>query len=129
MEAARGYSRLHPRCGTAFLLVVLVVSILVFAIALPLLPRLAEAGWLNQTLLIALKIVLMLPIAGVSYEVIRLAGKKEGRGIWGALIWPGLQLQRLTTREPSDDQIEIALAALKAATCTDKDQEASICVL
>ncbi len=129
VEAARGYSRLHPRCGTAFLLVVLVVSILVFAVCLPLLPRLASAGWLNQALLIALKIVLMLPIAGVSYEVIRLAGKKEGRGFWGALIWPGLQLQRLTTREPSDDQIEIALAALKAATCTDKDQEPSICVL
>jgi uncharacterized protein YqhQ len=129
VETARGYSRLHPRCGTAFLLVVLVVSILVFAVALPLLPRLAASGWLNQALLIGLKIVLMLPIAGVSYEVIRMAGKKQGRGLWGALIWPGLQLQRLTTREPSDDQIEIALAALRAATCTDKDQEPSICVL
>ena len=129
VETARGYPRLHPRCGTAFLLVVLVVSILVFAAALPLLPRLAANGWLNQALLIGLKIVLMLPIAGVSYEVIRMAGKKQGRGLWGALIWPGLQLQRLTTREPSDDQIEIALAALQAATGTDKDQEPSICVL
>ncbi len=129
VETARGYPRLHPRCGTAFLLVVLVVSILVFAVALPLLPRLAARGWLTQALLIGLKIVLMLPIAGVSYEVIRMAGKKQGRGLWGALIWPGLQLQRLTTREPSDDQIEIALAALRAATGTDKDQEPSICVL
>lgn len=92
-------------------------------------PRLAESGWLNQALLIGLKIVLMLPIAGVSYEIIRLAGKKQGQGFWGALIWPGLQLQRLTTREPSDDQIEIALAALKAATATAHDEEPSICVL
>jgi uncharacterized protein YqhQ len=129
VEAARAYPRLHPRCGTAFLLVVLVVSILMFAVFLPLLPRLAEAGWLNQVLLIGLKILLMLPIAGISYEVIRLAGKKQGQGFWDALIWPGLQLQRLTTREPSDDQIEIALAALKAATNTSQDEGPSLCVL
>ncbi|RJX34383.1 MAG: DUF1385 domain-containing protein [Desulfarculus sp.] len=129
VEGARAYPRLHPRCGTAFLLVVLVVSILVFALALPALPRLAQAGWLNQALLIGLKIVLMLPIAGISYEVIRLAGNKQGRGLWGALIWPGLQLQRLTTREPSDDQIEIALAALKAATTTGQEEGPSLCVL
>jgi uncharacterized protein YqhQ len=120
---------LHPRCGTAFLLVVLVVSILVFATVFPLLPRLAESAWLNQLSQIGLKILLMLPIAGVSYEVIRLAGRKGGRGIWGVVLWPGLQLQRLTTREPSDEQLEIALAALKAAVDTAADQEASLCVL
>lgn len=129
VEAARDYPRLHPRCGTAFLLVVLVVSILIFAVCLPLLPRLAEAGWLNQVLLIGLKILLMLPIAGIAYEVIRLAGKKQGQRFWDALIWPGLQLQRLTTREPSDDQIEIALAALKAATNTSQEEGPSLCVL
>ncbi len=129
VEAAKVYPRLHPRCGTAFLLVVLVVSILIFAIFLPLLPRLAASGWLNQALLIGLKILLMLPIAGISYEVIRLAGNRQGQGFWDALIWPGLQLQRLTTREPSDDQIEIALAALKAATNTSSDEGPSLCVL
>jgi uncharacterized protein YqhQ len=129
VESARQYSRLHPRCGTAFLLVVLVVSILIFAIAFPLLPRLAEAAWLNQVLLIGLKIFLMLPIAGISYEVIRKAGKMEGRGFWGVLLWPGLQMQRLTTREPNDQQIEIALAALKAALDTDEAESASIRVL
>ena len=108
---------------------VLVISIVIFAVALPLLPRLAQAGWLNQALLIGLKIFLMLPIAGISYELIRLAGNHDGKGFWGALIWPGLQLQKLTTREPSDDQIEIALEALKAATCTSKDEGPSICVL
>lgn len=129
VERARRFSRLHPRCGTAFLLVVLVVSILVFATVFPLLPRLAESAWLNQLSQIGLKILLMLPIAGVSYEVIRLAGRKGGRGIWGVVLWPGLQLQRLTTREPSDEQLEIALAALKAAVDTAADQEASLCVL
>lgn len=129
VDAARAFPRLHPRCGTAFLLVVLVISIFIFAALLPLLPRLAEAGWLNQTLLISLKILLMLPVAGVSYEMIRLAGKKQGAGFWGALLWPGLQLQRLTTREPSDRQIEIALAALSAAIDTDANEAPSICVL
>ncbi len=129
VESARQYSRLHPRCGTAFLLVVLVVSILIFAIAFPLLPRLAEAAWLNQVLLIGLKILLMLPIAGISYEVIRKAGKMKGRGFWGVLLWPGLQMQRLTTREPDDQQIETALAALKAALDTGEAEPASIRVL
>ena len=126
---ARGFSRLHPRCGTAFLLVVLVTSILVFALVFPLLPRLAQPAWLNQVAQIGLKILLMLPIAGVSYEVIKLAGKKGGRGFWGLLLWPGLQLQRLTTREPDDSQIEIALCALRAATATEADRDPSIDIL
>ncbi len=126
---ARAFPRLHPRCGTAFLLVVLMISILAFTLVFPLLPRLAEAGWLNQVLQIGLKILLMLPIAGVSYEVIRLAGKKGGKGIWGVLLWPGLQMQRMTTKEPSDDQIEIALEALKAAVQTAEGQPSSISCL
>ena len=126
---ARAHSRLHPRCGTAFLLVVLVVSIVVFALTFPLLPRFAEAAWLNQAAQIGLKFLLMLPIAGISYEIIRLAGKKGGQGLWGALLWPGLQLQRLTTREPDDDQIEIALAALRAAVQTAEGAEPTLSCL
>ncbi len=126
---ARRFSRLHPRCGTAFLLVVLVTSILVFALVFPLLPRLAQPAWLNQLCQIGLKILLMFPIAGVSYEVIKLAGKKGGRGFWGLMLWPGLQLQRLTTREPDDSQIEIALCALRAATATEAEREPSLDVL
>jgi uncharacterized protein YqhQ len=129
VDNARAYSRLHPRCGTAFLLVVLVVSILAFAVVFPFLPPLSGRPWLNQVGQIGLKILMMLPIAGVSYEVIRLAGKKGGRGFWGAMLWPGLQLQRLTTREPSDDQIEIALAALRAAVGTAEGQPSSISCL
>ncbi len=126
---ARRYSRLHPRCGTAFLLVVLLISIFVFAVAFPLLPRLAEAAWLNQASQIGIKILFMIPIAGVSYEIIKLAGKRGGKGFWGVMLWPGLQMQRLTTKEPTDEQIEIALTALKAAVDTDECEEASLCVL
>ena len=126
---ARRYSRLHPRCGTAFLLVVLLISIFVFAVVFPLLPRLAEASWLNQAAQIGIKILFMIPIAGISYEIIKLAGKRGGKGFWGAMLWPGLQMQRLTTKEPTDEQIEIALTALKAAVDTDECEEASLCVL
>ena len=126
---ARRYSRLHPRCGTAFLLVVLLISIFVFAVVFPMLPRLAEASWLNQAAQIGIKILFMIPIAGISYEIIKLAGKRGGKGFWGAMLWPGLQMQRLTTKEPTDEQIEIALTALKAAVDTDECEEASLCVL
>lgn len=129
VEAARAYPRLHPRCGTAFLLVVLVVSILVFTVVFPFLPRLAEAAWLNQAAQVGLKMVLMLPIAGLSYEVIRAGGKRDGKGLWGLILWPGLQLQRLTTREPSDDQIAVALAALCSAVQASPADEPSLRVL
>ena len=128
VENARSFSRLHPRCGTAFLLVVLVISILFFAVIFPALPKFAENAWVNRALQIGLKIILLLPIAGVSYEVIRMAGKKAG-GVWGFLLWPGLQLQRLTTCEPTDAQLEIALAALRAATATPVDADSSLSVL
>jgi uncharacterized protein YqhQ len=129
VQNAKGFSCLHPRCGTAFLLVVLLLSIMCFTLIFPFLPRLAEAGWLNQLFQILLKVFLMLPIAGLSYEVIRKAGKHLGKGIWGVLLWPGLQMQRLTTNEPTDDQLEIALEALKAATNTPEADAASTCVL
>lgn len=126
VENAIGYPRLHPRCGTAFLLLVLVISILIFAVVLPLLPTMSENKWLQQAWLIGLKMLLMLPIAGISYEVTKKASQKNGQGFWGALLWPGLQLQRLTTREPSPDQVETALAALKAAVeC--QEGEAAYC--
>jgi uncharacterized protein YqhQ len=126
---ARAYSRLHPRCGTAFLLVVLVVSMLIFAMVFPLLPKFSPNTVLNQAAQIGLKVLMMLPIAGISYEVIRLAGKQGGQGFWGMLLWPGLQMQRLTTREPDDDQIEIALTALRAAVGTAEGDEPSVSCL
>jgi uncharacterized protein YqhQ len=112
---ARRHSRFHPRCGTAFLLYVIGIGVLLYMALLPLLPPLASTGWLDQALLILLKIALLFPIAGLSYEVIRLAGRFGRHRVVRLLIAPGLALQRLVTREPTDDQLEVALAAIATA--------------
>ena len=103
-ERAAHYSRLHPRCGTSFLLVVMVVAIFVFA------PLGLPAWWL----LVLTRIIGVPLIAGLSFELIRFAGRNRGRRWVQAIIWPGLQLQKLTTREPDRDQLAVAIAALSA---------------
>ncbi len=113
VENAREYSTLHPRCGTAFLMVVLIVSIGLFAVVLPLFP-LPDLGYFKTALLIFIKLGLMLPVAGISYEIIRWAGNKKSPLV-SALIYPGLLMQRITTRPPEDDQLEVALEALRLA--------------
>ena len=112
---ARRHPTLHPRCGTAFLLLVLLISIAFFALVFPFLPRPQGPGWLVQTAFIGVKMLLLLPIAGTAYEVTRLAGKHPQNPWVRPLIWPGLALQRLTTKRPTDDQLEVALTALEAA--------------
>lgn len=113
VENARKYPTLHARCGTAFLLLVLFLSIFLFTGVFPLLPTdLLGNKILTTAFFIIVKIVLLLPIAGCSYEIIRL-GDRWNNPILNALLLPGLWLQKLTTREPSDDQIEVALVALK----------------
>jgi len=106
VESARGHSRLHPRCGTSFLLVVMVVSILVFSFVPSTAPFYVKAG---------ARLVFIPLIAGLSYEFIRYSSKKRDNTLIGALVAPGLWLQRLTTREPDDSQIEVALHALREA--------------
>ena len=101
---AERYSRLHPRCGTSFLLIVMVLAIFVFApIGLP--------AWYW---LVASRILGVPLIAGLSYEVIKLAGKHRRKRWVRALMWPGLMLQNLTTREPDREQLAVAIAALEA---------------
>ena len=113
VENARKYSTLHARCGTAFILLVLVFSIFLFTGVFPLIPHdLLGNKILTNILFILVKIVLLLPIAGFSYEIIRM-GEKFNNPLLNLLLRPGLWLQKLTTREPSDDQIEVALVALK----------------
>jgi uncharacterized protein YqhQ len=103
-EIAQRYSRLHPRCGTSFLLIVMIVAIFVFApIGLP--------AWY---ILIATRIVGVPLIAGLSFELIKAAGRHRARGWVQMLMWPGMQLQKLTTREPDFDQLAVAIAALDA---------------
>ena len=106
VDNARKYSTLHPRCGTSFLLIVMVLSILVFSFV----PR--SAPFYMKALS---RFVLIPLIAGLSYEFIKFSSKKKDNPIIKAAITPGLWLQRLTTREPSDDQIEVAVRALTEA--------------
>ena len=109
----RGFSTLHPRCGTNFLMIVMIISMFVFTFL----------GWPNLMLRIASRIVLLPVIAGVSYEIIRYAGKNIDKAWVKTAIWPGLCLQRLTTRQPDDAQIEVAIAALKAVLPEGKSSE------
>ncbi len=103
-ERAKLYSRLHPRCGTSFLLIVMVLAIFVFApIGLP------AWYWLLASRILGIPL-----IAGLSYEVIKWAGKNRSKRWVRALMWPGLMLQNLTTREPDESQLEVAIAALNA---------------
>jgi len=102
---AKKYSTLHPRCGTSFLLIVMIVSIIVFMF-------LGRPHTLADRLVRFLFIPL---IAGISYELIKLSGKKRESKIAKILMAPGLWLQKITTKEPSEKQLEVAIAALKEA--------------
>ena len=99
----RSFSTLHPRCGTNFMLIVMLVSIVVFAFL----------GWPDLWERILSRIILLPLIAGISYEIIRYAGRTKRQWVSYAIA-PGLWLQKMTTREPSDDQIEVAIRALEA---------------
>ena len=103
VENVQKFSRLHPRCGTNFLLIVMLVSIFVFAFL----------GWPTLWERIASRILLLPVVAGISYEIIRVAGRSENPVIQTA-IKPGLWLQYLTTRPPEDDMVEVAIESLKA---------------
>jgi len=112
VNSAREFGTHHPRCGTSFLLVVLIISIFLFAAVFPFFPRLSGLHFaIRQTVFMLVKIILLFPIAGISYEVIRAASKSENP-LLKILVWPGVALQRITTQEPDDSQVEIALVAL-----------------
>lgn len=105
----------HARCGTAFLIMVIVVSILVFAIVFPFMPDLSASKWLNQTIYVALKAPLIFPIASLSYELIRLSARATNRTLAALLSAPGLLFQKITTKRPQPDQQEVAIVALLSA--------------
>ena len=114
VEKARRHPTAHARCGTSFILVVLLVSILIFTVFFPLFPALTHRGLANNFLQVVIKVGLMFPIAALSYEIIRWGGKHSGHLLARILLWPGLATQRLTALEPDDSQLEVALEALKA---------------
>ncbi len=103
VKNVKDFSTRHPRCGTSFILFVMIVSILVFSL-------LGRPDFLHRVIY---KILLMPVVAGISYEAIRFSGKYSHFKLVQILSWPGLALQRITTREPDDDQIEVAIAAMK----------------
>ncbi len=103
VENVKKFPRLHPRCGTAFLLIVMIVSIFVFAFL----------GWPDLWLRILSRIILLPVVAGISYEIIRFAGRSKNSFVRLAIM-PGLWLQYLTTREPDDSMIEVAIKSVNA---------------
>ncbi len=111
-ESVKKYTRFHPRCGTSFIFIVLFISIIVFSVF--------RLPWSNIFLRLLFKLPLLPVIVGIGYEIIRLAGKYNNT-FTRIISAPGLWLQRLTTREPDLDVIEVAIAALKP--CIPKDSE------
>ena len=112
VENARKNKRLHPRCGTSFLLIVMVISIICFSFM----------GWQNIWIRTVTRLALMPVIAGLSYEVIKLAGRYDNF-LTRILSFPGLCLQKLTTNEPDDSQLEVALEAIKAVIPESKEDD------
>ncbi len=103
-ERAARYSRHHPRCGTSFLLLLVVLAVFVFApLGLP------DWYWLVASRVLGIPLV-----AGLAYELIKWAGRHRERAWVRAIMWPGLMLQSLTTREPEREHLEVAIAALQA---------------
>jgi uncharacterized protein YqhQ len=115
VDNARKFSRQHPRCGTSFLFVVVCVAVVVHALVVPAIPRLARADWLNSLLLVPFKVLLAFPIAGIAYELQKVSAREKCPAAIRWLMAPGLWLQKLTTREPDDSQLEIAVLALERA--------------
>ena len=112
VENARKYTTLHPRCGTSFLMIVMMISILLFTIFSEIVGGAINA---NVFLRIITKLALLPLVAGVSYEVLKWLGRAEDTPIVRALKWPGLMTQKLTTAEPDDSMLEVALVSLKAS--------------
>lgn len=112
VENARKFSRLHPRCGTSFLLIVMVISIIFFSVL----------SWESVWQRLLYRLLLLPVVAGLSYEVITFTGKSKNKCVkW--LTKPGLWLQKLTTREPDDEQIEVAIEAIKNVLTGNKEDD------
>ena len=109
VESARSFSTLHPRCGTNFLLIVMIISVLMFTL-------LGEQSLLIR---IASRVLLLPAVAGVSYEIMKMAASPRFSKYIGWMSYPGMMLQKLTTREPDDSQLEVAIRALSAVLTRD----------
>jgi uncharacterized protein YqhQ len=114
-ENAQRFSRLHPRCGTSFLLIVMIVALFVFA-------PLGKPAWY---ILFSSRIIGIPIVAGIAFEIIKLFGKYRSKRWAQILMWPGMQLQKLTTRPPDLSQLAVAIAALEAVLAVENPEDAS----
>jgi uncharacterized protein YqhQ len=121
VQNARAKTTLHPRCGTTFLVMVALVSILVFSALGPLLPRLGLGAFADNVLFLLMKLPFLPLIAAVTFEIQRVLARRCSTGPLRALLWPGFLVQKITTIEPDDAQLETALAALRVTL----DQEST----
>ena len=103
VENAKKFTTLHPRCGTNFLFIVMFTSIILFSFF----------GWPNPLVRVVMRILFIPIVAGISYEIIKFLGKYNNK-FTKIVAYPGMMLQKFTTKEPDDEQLEVALTALKA---------------
>ena len=114
VQNARKKTTLHPRCGTTFLVMTVLVSILVWTALGPLMPRYGGSAWSKQLIFFLMKLPFLPLLAGITFEIQRFTARYCTTGPMRALLWPGFLVQKITTIEPDDDQLEIALASLRA---------------
>ena len=105
VKNVQSFTTLHPRCGTSFILIVLILSVMVYSF----IPK--DFGFWGK---LGLRLLLLPILAGVSYEVLRFSAKYRENWFMKIIIWPGLMTQKLTTKEPEDDMVTVAIKALKA---------------
>lgn len=120
VQNVKKFSPIHPRCGTAFILIVLIVAILVFSVIPPLViliyPGFYELnGWLRWPLGFLIRLLFLPIVAGIAYEILKASDKKPNNFLLRLFSLPGLWMQRITTSKPTNDQIEVAIASVKAA--------------
>ncbi|MBF0359871.1 MAG: DUF1385 domain-containing protein [Oligoflexia bacterium] len=114
VENARKYSTLHPRCGTSFIFFLIFISILFFSIIFSSFTLAAGLPFvLRHLVILCFKVLLMFPVAGISYEILKFAGTHSDNLFCKIISFPGMLLQRITTREPNNEQLEVALASIK----------------
>ena len=125
VQNARGFTTQHPRCGTSFLFVVVAVAVLLHVVVLPFVPTISSIGALQTLFVLVLKVALAFPVAGIAYELQKRSARADCPPVLKALVSPGLWLQRITTVEPTDDQLEIALLALDRALAREEGRPRS----
>lgn len=123
---ARGFTTQHPRCGTSFLFVVVGVAVLLHIVVLPFVPTVSAVGTVQTLFVLFLKVLLAFPVAGIAYELQRRSARADCPRVLRALVSPGMWLQRITTLEPTDDQLEIALLALDRALAREEGRPRAV---